>query len=132
MLSKILFQYTETVIPYIVTPDLMCFISSRQSFYNICKLFYAFHSSQSAQQAQVVLSLDVEKAYNRLNGSTFLLLWKDFHLAHHSLHGSDYFMQHRRHQREQILYVQSIFSSTHDCCVLYLHMDLLFHHERGL
>ena len=90
-------KYTETVIPIIASYQ-TDFIPGRQSFYNMCELFNVLYSSHSAQQAEVVLSLDAVKAFNRLNGSTFLLLWKDFHLAHHSLHGSYYFMQPQRHQ----------------------------------
>ena len=54
------------MIPKIINPDQTGFIPGRQSFYNMRRLFNVLYSSHSTWQAEVVPSLDAEKAFDRV------------------------------------------------------------------
>lgn len=66
ILTKVLSRRLETVITKIIDSDQTGFIPGRQSFYNIRRLFNVLYSTHSTRQAEVVLSLDAEKAFDRV------------------------------------------------------------------
>ena len=66
ILTKILSRRLDTVIPKIIADDQTGFVPGRQSFYNVRRLFNVLYSSQSTQWPEAVLSVDTEKAFDRI------------------------------------------------------------------
>lgn len=64
ILTKVLSRHLETVTPKIINYDHTGFIPGRQSFYNMRRFFNVIYSTHSTQQAEIVLSLDAEKAFD--------------------------------------------------------------------
>ncbi len=115
ILTKILVTHIDSVIPTVIKPDQTGFIPGRQSFYNMRRLFnilYTLHSA-SKEITEVVISLDAEKAFDRVEwqylfavlekfgfGSSFLTQIKIIHDAptatiRTNKNISDYFPLHR-------------------------------------
>lgn len=55
----------QLVVPTVVSSDQTGFISGRQS-YNFCHLFNVLYSSGSEDTGKVIISLDAEKAFDRV------------------------------------------------------------------
>ena len=55
-----------TVMANTINSDQTGFISGRQSFYNMLRLFIVVYSAHSTLQPKVIISLDAEKAFNRV------------------------------------------------------------------
>lgn len=66
MLSEILASRIEHIIPDIISQDQMGFIKGRHSFINIRKLLNVVYSSASESSPEVIISLDAEKAFDRV------------------------------------------------------------------
>ncbi|KAF4079911.1 hypothetical protein AMELA_G00183760 [Ameiurus melas] len=56
----------ENVLPYIISGDQNGFINGCQLFFNIRTLFNTIHSKHSAVHPEIAISLDAEKAFNRV------------------------------------------------------------------
>lgn len=65
ILSKVLARRLENVIPDIISPNQTGFIRGRHSYSNLRKLFNIIHSARS-EHSEVVISLDAEKAFDRV------------------------------------------------------------------
>ena len=77
ILTKILSRRLETVAPKIIHPDQTGFVPDRQSFYNMRRLFNVLYSPGSKVAPEVALSLDAEKAFDRVEwGYLFKVLEK--------------------------------------------------------
>ena len=68
ILTKILATPIDSVIPTVIDPDQTGFIPGRQSFYNTCRLFNVLYTRHVASEetTDVVISLDAEKAFDRV------------------------------------------------------------------
>ncbi len=76
ILSKILALRLQQVLPAVISPDQTGFMTGRHSFYNTRRLFNTILSS-SSDTAEVILSLDAEKAFDRVEwGYLFFILNK--------------------------------------------------------
>ncbi len=67
ILSKVLASKIEYIIPDIISQDQTGFIKGRHSFINIRKLLNVVHSPASESNPEVIISLDTEKAFDRVN-----------------------------------------------------------------
>ena len=65
ILAKVLACRLQKAIPTLINPDQTGFISGRQSFFNTRRLFNILFSS-SSNTPEIVLSLDAEKAFDRV------------------------------------------------------------------
>lgn len=65
MLSKVLAKRLENVVPDVVSPDQTGFVQGRHSYSNLRKLLKIVHSAGS-KCPEVVISLDAEKAFDRV------------------------------------------------------------------
>ena len=66
ILAKLLASRLENVITNIISTEQTGFIKGRQSFTNIRKLLNVIHSPASGETPEVVVSLDAEKAFDRV------------------------------------------------------------------
>ncbi len=68
ILAKILAKCPETPLPLIISPDQTGFIKNRYSFFNTRRLFNIFYapSSEQADNPEAVISLDAQKAFDRI------------------------------------------------------------------
>lgn len=66
ILSKILACRLETILPSIVATDQTGFIKGRHSFFNIRRLLNILYGPTSSDIPEILLSLDAEKAFDRV------------------------------------------------------------------
>lgn len=66
VLAKVLSSRIETVIPDIISETQTGFIKGRYSFFNIRTLMNIIYSDQSSKVPEIVISLDAEKAFDRV------------------------------------------------------------------
>lgn len=66
ILSKMLALRLETVLPDIISPDQMGFVKNRHSFFNLRRLFNTIYNLPSTTLPQAIISLDAEKAFDRV------------------------------------------------------------------
>ncbi len=66
ILAKVLALCLESVLPTIISSDQTGFIKNRQSFFNIRRTLNILYTSSSSQCPEVLLSLDTEKAFDRM------------------------------------------------------------------
>uniref|UniRef100_A0A3P9H232 Reverse transcriptase domain-containing protein n=1 Tax=Oryzias latipes TaxID=8090 RepID=A0A3P9H232_ORYLA len=78
ILSKMLAGRLETVLPSIIADDQTGFIKGRQSFYNVRRLFNILYGPASPDVPEVLLSLDAEKAFDRVEWDYMLYTLKQF------------------------------------------------------
>ncbi|KAF7645264.1 hypothetical protein LDENG_00207280 [Lucifuga dentata] len=69
ILSKVLTSRIDSIMPDLISADQTGFIKGRHSFTNIRKLLNVVCSSVSGNVAEVVISLDAEKAFDRVEWS---------------------------------------------------------------
>lgn len=63
-LAKVLDLRLESVLPTVISPDQTGFIKNRHSFFNVSHLFDIVYNPSSSQEAEIVVSLDAEKAFD--------------------------------------------------------------------
>lgn len=66
ILTKVLASRLESVIHTVVHPDQTGFIKGRQLFSNVRRLFNILYSPEKSPSAEVLLSLDAHKAFDRI------------------------------------------------------------------
>ena len=66
ILTKALANRLNDVIPALIHQDQTGFVPGRQPFFNLRRLFNVMYSTHSTQQPEVILSLDAEKAFDRI------------------------------------------------------------------
>lgn len=77
VLSKILAQRLQQVLPSLISPDQTGFMLGRHSFYNTRRLLNII-SSPSSNTAEVIISLDAEKAFDRVEWSFLFFVLQKF------------------------------------------------------
>ena len=78
ILAKALALRLESVMPSIISLDQTGFMRNRHSFSNIRRLLNILFSPASKETPEVVISLDAEKAFNRVEWSYLLEVLKRF------------------------------------------------------
>lgn len=76
--AKILARRLELVVPSVVSDDQTGFIRNRYSFYNIRRLLNIIHSPAPPDTLEAVLSLDAEKAFDRVEWDYLFFSLKRF------------------------------------------------------
>lgn len=71
VISKLLAIRLEDIIPKIIHPDQTGFIRNRQGSDNVRRLFHIIDSAQMTKEPTLIISLDAEKAFHRIE-PTFL------------------------------------------------------------
>uniref|UniRef100_A0A3B3HW57 Reverse transcriptase domain-containing protein n=1 Tax=Oryzias latipes TaxID=8090 RepID=A0A3B3HW57_ORYLA len=66
ILSKILSIRLETILPKIINPDQTGFIRNRHSFSNLRRLFNITYNNSNSNTQEAIISLDAEKAFDRV------------------------------------------------------------------
>ena len=66
VLAKVLANRLEKIVPDIISKEQTGFIKGRQSFFNIRTLMNIIYSNQSTKPPELVISLDAEKAFDRI------------------------------------------------------------------
>ncbi len=66
ILAKLLASRLDNVISQIISMEQSGFMRGHHSFTNICKLLNVIHSPASRETPEVVVSLDAEKAFDRI------------------------------------------------------------------
>ncbi len=78
ILSKVLASRIEYIIPDIISQDQTGFIKGRHSFINIRTLLNVVHSPASESNPEVVISLDAEKAFDRIEWNYLFAILEKF------------------------------------------------------
>ena len=66
ILAKVLALRLESVLPSIINLDQTGFIKNRHSFFNIRRAFNILYTPTSSQRPEILMSLDAEKAFDRV------------------------------------------------------------------
>uniref|UniRef100_A0A3Q3A000 Reverse transcriptase domain-containing protein n=1 Tax=Kryptolebias marmoratus TaxID=37003 RepID=A0A3Q3A000_KRYMA len=69
ILAKMLAKRLEIIMTKIINPDQTGFIKNRHSFHNIRRLLNIMYSPASADSPEVIISMDAEKAFDRVEWS---------------------------------------------------------------
>lgn len=82
ILAKVLAHRLETVLPSIISPNQTGFVQNRYSFFNIRCLFNILYSPSPPGVTDVVLLLDAEKAFDRVESSYLFSTLEKFGFGH--------------------------------------------------
>ncbi|KAM7402819.1 hypothetical protein PAMP_018030 [Pampus punctatissimus] len=66
ILTKLLARRLEQALPSIIAPDQTGFMKNRYSFFNLRRLFNILYNPSTSDTPEIVLSLDAEKAFDRV------------------------------------------------------------------
>lgn len=66
ILAKMLSKRLEDILPSIVSADQTGFVKGRHSFHNIRRLFDILYSPSTSKSPELVISMDAEKAFDRV------------------------------------------------------------------
>ena len=66
IIAKVLARRLENILPQIISEDQTGFIKGRHSFFNVCRLLNIIHPSSPSLPPEVVVSLNAEKAFDRV------------------------------------------------------------------
>lgn len=69
VLAKALALRLEKVLPLIISKEQTGFITGRQLFYNVRTLLNVIYSKETTAKSEVVISVDAEKAFDRVQCS---------------------------------------------------------------
>ena len=78
IIAKVLSRRLENITPLIISEDQTGFIKDRHSFSNIRRLLNIIHTSHSALVPEAVISLDAEKAFDRIEWEYLLKVLQKF------------------------------------------------------
>ena len=78
LLAKMLARRLETVLPTIVGTDQTGFVKDRHSFHNVRRLFDIVYAPTPSDTPEVVISMDAEKAFDRVEWPYLFYLLKRF------------------------------------------------------
>lgn len=68
-LAKVLALRLDSILPSIICPDQTGFVQNRQAFSNVGRLFNIIYNPPSSPISEIVISLDAEKAFDRVEWS---------------------------------------------------------------
>ena len=86
IITKTLASRIETVIPSLIHPDQTGFIKNRHASDNIRRLFNLISIVQKQQQKTIILSLDAEKAFDKVNWSFLFTTLRKFGFGESLIH----------------------------------------------
>ncbi len=66
LLAKILARRLDPLLPAIISPDQTGFIKNRHSFHNVARLLNILYSTSHKKIPELVISIDAEKAFDRV------------------------------------------------------------------
>lgn len=95
IITKALATRIETVTPTLIHPDQTGFIRNRYATDNVRRLFNLFNISQERQHKTIIISLNAEKAFDKVNWSFFYSIhFTSLVLESHSSIGLKYCTHH--------------------------------------
>lgn len=78
LLAKVLARHLEVVLPTLISTDQTGFIKNRHSFYNIRHLLNILYSFSLNETPELVISMDAEKAFDRVEWHYLFYTLKKF------------------------------------------------------
>lgn len=82
LLSKLLALRLDPILPTIISPDQTGFIRNRYSFYNLRRLYNIIYNQPSSKTPEALISLDAEKAFDRVEWAYLFYTMQKFGLGH--------------------------------------------------